>query len=118
MGCMTQRLEGDSGLRPPNVLEAQAADKALWQLIHDLVLDQQFTVDNAIHEVTHLRSDMASLLQPRPKVTAKPPPVHQPSVPMGAAKGRGKSKGKGKQTGKKGESSSRPTWITEATVQG
>ena len=118
MSYMTQRLEGDSGLRPPNVLEAQAADKALWQLIHDLVLDQQFTLDNAIHEVTHLRSDMASLLQPRPKVTSKPQPVHHPGVPMAAAKGRGKSKGKGKQTGKKGESSSRPTWITEVTVQG
>ena len=118
MSYMTQRLEGDSGLRPPNVLEAQAADKALWQLIHDLVLDQQFTLDNAIHEVTHLRSDMASLLQPRPKVTSKPPPVHHPGVPMAAAKGRGKSKGKGKQMGKKGESSSRPTWITEVTVQG
>ena len=39
MSYMTQRLEGDSGLRPPNVLEAQAADKALWQLIHDLVLE-------------------------------------------------------------------------------
>jgi len=53
MGFMTQRLDGDSGLRHPNVLEAQAADKALWQLIHDLVLDQQFSLDNAIHEVTH-----------------------------------------------------------------
>jgi hypothetical protein len=86
MSYMTQRLEGDSGLRPPNVLEAQAADKALWQLIHDLVLDQQFTLDNAIHEVTHLRSDMASLLQPRPKVTSKPQPVHHPGVPMAAAR--------------------------------
>ena len=57
MGFLTQRLDADSGLRPPNVLEAQAADKALWQMIHDLVLDQQFTLDNAIHEVTHLRSD-------------------------------------------------------------
>ena len=118
MSYMTQRLEGDSGLRLPNVLEAQAADKALWQLIHDLVLDQQFTLDNAIHEVTHLRSDMASLLQPRPKVTSKPSPVPHPGAPIPTAKGRGKSKGKGKQTGKKGESPSRPTWITEVTIQG
>ena len=28
MGFLTQRLDADSGLRPPNVLEAQAADKA------------------------------------------------------------------------------------------
>jgi len=118
MGFMTQRLDGDSGLRHPNVLEAQAADKALWQLIHDLVLDQQFSLDNAIHEVTHLRSDMASLLQPRPKIQTKTQSSFPPSMPTGSAKGRGKSKGKGKQAGKKGDSGSRPTWITEATVQG
>ncbi|CAL1159966.1 unnamed protein product [Cladocopium goreaui] len=51
-------LDADSGLRPPNVLEAQAADKALWQMIHDLVLDQQFTLDNAIHE--DLQKDVAN----------------------------------------------------------
>jgi hypothetical protein len=118
MGFMTQRLDGDSGLRHHNVLEAQAADKALWQLIHDLVLDQQFSLDNASHEVTHLRSDMASLLEPRPKIQTKSQSSFTPSMPTGSAKGRGKSKGKGKQAGKKGDSNSRPTWITEATVQG
>ena len=118
MGFMTQRLDGDSGLRHPNVLEAQAADKALWQLLHDLVLSQQFSLDNAIHKVTHLRSDMASLLQPRPKIQTKSQSSYTPSVPTGSAKGRGKSKGQGKQAGKKGDSNYHPTWITEATVQG
>ena len=51
--------------------------------------------------MTHLRSDMASLLQPRPKVTSKPQPVHHPGAPMPTAKGRGKSKGKGKMVGGK-----------------
>ncbi|CAL1156376.1 unnamed protein product, partial [Cladocopium goreaui] len=55
---MPSTLDADSGLRPPNVLEAQAADKALWQMIHDLVLDQQFTLDNAIHE--DLQKDVAN----------------------------------------------------------
>ena len=118
MGFLTQRLDADSGLRPPNVLEAQAADKALWQMIHDLVLDQQFTLDNAIHEVTHLRSDMASFLQPRPKLSTKPQHPSPAAPSSGSAKGRGKSKSKGKQGGKKGETPSRPTWVTEATVQG
>ena len=118
MGFLTQRLDADSGLRPPNVLEAQAADKALWQMIHDLVLDQQFTLDNAIHEVTHLRSDMASLLQPRPKLSTKPQHPSPSAPSSGSAKGRGKSKSKGKQGSKKGEAPSRPTWVTEATVQG
>ena len=118
MGFLTQRLDADSGLRPPNVLESQAADKALWQMIHDLVLDQQFTLDNAIHEVTHLRSDMASLLQPRPKLSTRPQHPSPSAPSSGSAKGRGKSKSKGKQGGKKGEAPSRPTWVTEATVQG
>ena len=94
-----------------------SADKALWQMIHDLVLDQHFTLDNAIHEVTRLRLDMASLLQPRPKLSTR---TQQPSTSApstGSAKGRGKSKSKSKQGGKKGDSSSRPTWVTEATVQ-
>ena len=122
MGFITQRLEADTGLRTPNVLESQAADKALWQIIHDLVLDQQFTLDNALHEVTHLRSDMASLLQPRPKVTSRPTPSQPMSSPSGttAGKGKGKTKTKTKQGGKnqKGDGSSRPTWVTEAVVQG
>jgi hypothetical protein len=101
MGFMTQRLDGDSGLRHPNVLEAQAADKALWQLIHDLVLDQQFSLDNAIHEVTHLRSDMASLLQPRPKIQTKSQSSFTPSMPTGSAKGRGKSKEKANKLAKR-----------------
>ena len=50
MGFLTQRLDSDSGLRPPHVLESQAADKALLQMIHDLVIDQKFTLDNALHE--------------------------------------------------------------------
>ena len=34
MSFLTQRLDSDSGLRTPNVLEAQAADKQLWSIIH------------------------------------------------------------------------------------
>ena len=116
IGFLTQRLDSDSGSRPPNVLESQAADKALWQMIHDLVLDQKFTLDNALHKVTHLRSDMAPLLQPRPKVSNRQPQPSSSAPTTGSAKGRGKSKRKGKQGGKKGDSVSRPIWVTEATV--
>ena len=118
MGFLTQRLDSDLGLRPPNVLESQAAMEALWQMIHDLVIDQKFTLDNALHEVTHLRSDMASLLQPRPKISVRPTSTSSSTAAPVSAKGRGKSKGKSKQGGKKGDTTSRPTWVTEATVQG
>ena len=121
MSFLTQRLDGDSGLRTPNVLEAQAADKQLWNLIHELVLDQGFTLDNALHEVTHLRADMASLLQPRAKVTSRPmgstsSSASTTTAPKGKSKGKGKSKSIGKNT--KGEAQGRPTWVTEATIQG
>ena len=120
MSFLTQRLDSDSGLRTPNVLEAQAADKQLWSIIHDLVMDQGFTLDNALHEITQLRTDMASLLQPRPKVSSKPmssaPSSSVSSTPKGKSKGKGKTKTFGKNT--KGESSGRPTWVTEATIQG
>ena len=64
MGLLTQRLEPDFNLRTANILEAQAADKQLWQIIHDLVADSGFSLDDALHEVTQYRSDMQSLLQP------------------------------------------------------
>ena len=93
MGFLTQRLDSDLGLRPPNVLESQAADKALWQMIHDLVIDQKFTLDNALHEVTHLRSDMASLLQPRPKISVRPTSTSSSTGPQCRPKVVGNPKG-------------------------
>ena len=35
MSCLTQRLDADSGLWPPSILEAQSADKHLWHLSQD-----------------------------------------------------------------------------------
>ena len=67
MGFLTQKFDADSSLRTANVLEAQSADKQLWQVIYDLVVDEQWSLNDALNEVTVLRSDMASLLQPRPK---------------------------------------------------
>ena len=40
MSCLTQRLDAESGLRPPSILEAQSADKQLWHHIQDLCVDQ------------------------------------------------------------------------------
>lgn len=118
MSLMTQRLDGESGLRPPSILEAQAADKQLWQIIHDLVLDQGFSLDNALHEVTHLRSDMASLLQPRAKAVSKgAAPSSMPFNPSSKGKGKSKNKsGKSLQKGGKSDSQGRPTWVTETVI--
>ena len=113
MGFLTQKFDTDSNLRTANVLEAQSADKQLWQVIYDLVVDEQWSLNDALNEATVLRSDMASLLQPRPKsqkVTI--PPTLNPPQP-GGGKGKGKGKGKPSNKGKRADLSGKPTWVTE-----
>ena len=120
MGLLTQRQDSDSNLRNANILEAQAADKQLWQIIHDLVTDSNFTLDDALHEVTQYRSDMQSLLQPRPKTASRQPPSQQIGKDGKGKDGKGKDgKGKdGKGKGKRQDVSGKPTWVTEANING
>ena len=68
MSLLTQRLDAESGLRPPSILEAQSADKHLWHLIQELCVDQGWSLNDALHEFTVQRSDMSALLQPRLKM--------------------------------------------------
>lgn len=118
MGFLTQRFDPDSNLRTANVLEAQSADKQLWQVMYDLVVDENWSLNDALNEVTVVRSDMASLLQPRPKThKVSIPPTLNPPVP-GGGKGKGKGKGKYGKKGKPSDVNQKPTWITEATIGG
>ena len=109
----SSRLDPESGLRHVNVLEAQAADRQLWNIMFDLAVDKDWSLNDSLHEVTHLRSDMLGLLQPRPKmpkISSGPQQIlsYEPS----------KGKGKGKK-GKKGKpSSSGPRWVSEIHAQG
>ena len=48
MSCLTQRLDAESGLRPPSISEAQSADKQY--LIQDLCVDQGWSLNDALHE--------------------------------------------------------------------
>jgi len=111
LSFLTVRLDNDLGLRCPNVLEAQSADKAIWGSISDLLNEQNWTLDECLCEFTNVRSDLATLLQPRPK-TMKPPlvnPTWRPNDKGGRGKGKDKS-GKGKSSkGGKGKQ----TWISE-----
>ena len=75
LSLMTQKFDADTGLRGPTILEAQAADKALMTTAIDLVTERSWTWDDALYEVTHIRADLTSLLQPRPKLP-------KPAVPM------------------------------------
>ena len=110
---LTVRLDGDLGLRCPNVLEAQSADKALWASMADLMNDQGWTLDECLCEFTNVRSDLATLLQPRPKIS-KPPPV----PPIVRSPGKG-SKGYGKSNGKSSKGSKgKQTWVSEFQQNG
>ena len=94
---------------PSHGKELLSADRKLWAAISDL-LGQQWSLDDALYELTHMRNDVHSLLQLRPKISKPsvpaPPrpatprqrapkrdlkPTRMPSRP--AKKGKGKSKG-------------------------
>ena len=67
ISMLTQKVAADTGLRTASVLEAQAADRQIWGAIAELVNERKWTFDSALHELTHVRSDLAVLLQLRPK---------------------------------------------------
>ena len=52
-------------------MEAQAADKRCWELISDLVNQHSWKLDDALRELSEVRSDMSSLLAPRPFINKK-----------------------------------------------
>ena len=76
----TASTPADTGLRNVNLHELLHADRKLWNEIASLH-SQGWTLDNALHELTHVRSDIHGLLQQR----ARPP----------KGPGKGKDKGRG-----------------------
>ena len=101
--CLKQPEKG-SGLRTVTTTEMLAADRRLWSTISGL-LAEKWSLDDALHEMTHIRSDVASLLMLRPIL---PTPGREPPLPprkrlletanqqqQPAKKTKGKGKGKG-----------------------
>ena len=118
---LTTRHEAESGLRAPSMVEAQHADQKIQQLVAELVVERSWSLDQALHEVTNIRADLAVLLQPRPKAIKPQPWISDrqysykgKSSEKGFGK-RGKEKGRGKG-GKKGKGIN--TWVTEMQVHG
>ena len=98
------KLEPETVLRPPTILEAQSADKHLWPVVSDLVQAKSWSLDQALHELAYVRRDMSSWLQARRKGDRVPD--QQWDLPGKAGK-KGKS-----PKGGKGKSGTK--WITEA----
>ena len=84
--------------------------RKIWTVSAEL-MERGWTMDDCLHEMTNLRHDLPSLLQPRPRVLkALPAPTSQTASPRldgQKGKGQGKSKGKGKIQ-----------WVTEVQRDG
>ncbi|CAE7249514.1 unnamed protein product [Symbiodinium sp. CCMP2456] len=88
----TQNLPAETGLRAVNLHELLHADRKLWHEIASLH-SQGWTLDDAMHELSNVRSDMHALLQPR----ARPPKAPQQPGKGGRDPTRpGKGPGKGR----------------------
>ena len=123
INLMTTRLEAETGLRNPTILESQSADKTLMTIACDLVMEKQWNFDDAIHEITFIRAEINTMLQARPRLPKQTYQRLESSAPKGSGKfqratpySKGKS-GKGNNKGS-GKSSGKVNWITETTVNG
>ena len=116
MSAFTKLVPYDLGLRSVNLTEAQAADRALWTSIFELIQEESWTWENALHEITSVRGDLMHLMQARPKHSSTPTPRHENKKPLAIddrpwknprgdiPQGKGKgNKDKGKGKGNKGK---------------
>ncbi|CAE7273551.1 unnamed protein product, partial [Symbiodinium sp. KB8] len=92
-------------------MEAQAADKRCWELIAELVNLHNWKLDDALHELSEVRSDMSSLLAPRAFIHKRFLEPADPWRGQRVAKGNPKGGGRGQKgregKGEKGERTER-----------
>ena len=108
---LTQRTDGDSGLRNANILEAQQGDQKIWGVISDLMSDRGWSLDDSLHEMTHIRHDLPSWLQLRPRAQKVQPGSSSTPPRTRSDLGKSKGKSKSKKGGTKGKG--KVQWITE-----
>jgi len=94
------QLDQELGLRHVVAQEFFSADKKIWGAISNLYSQGSWSFEECLNEMTVVRSDISSLLQPRPRIPKQLPPPRDP-------KGKGhKGKGSGKGKGGKGKTKS------------
>ena len=59
------------GLRTINMSELLAADRKIWSELASMC-QRGWSLDDSLHELTHIRSDIHTLLQPRPRPPKQP----------------------------------------------
>ena len=55
MACYTQQYAAGNGLRSPNLTELMSADRILVQKIYQLVNEENWNLDDALHEYSTVR---------------------------------------------------------------
>ena len=112
LACYTQQYATDSGLRSPNL--TMSADRHLMEKIYQLVNEENWNLDDALHKYSTVRLDMVAVLQPRPRPSSAaapmkggkgqrertPPPQRRESKGKSDRKGDKKGEGEGKSEGK------------------
>ena len=87
LSLYTKQYDEASGLRAPNLAEAMAADRDIFEKTFELVNERDWSLDDALHEISEVRSEMSVQLQPRPR----------------PHKGKGKPQESGKGFSRKGD---------------
>ena len=63
LACYTQHHATDRRLRSPNLSELMSADRLLMEKIDQLVNEENWNLDDALHEYSTVRHDMVAILQ-------------------------------------------------------
>ena len=97
-------VPSDPSLRGPSLQEILAADRSVWQAVHALMRENDWTLSDCLNDIAFCRQDIPSCLQPRPRAqhashsrVALDAPADVPPLPAGARK-RKRTKGSGKGT--------------------
>ena len=87
------QLNAELGLRHVVAQEFFSADKKIWNAITQLHSQGSWTFEECLNEMTVVRSDISSLLQPRPRIPKALPPPRDGKGKGGKGKGgKGKTK--------------------------
>ena len=109
-------------LRSPNLSELMCADRLLMEKNCQRIVEENWNLDDALHEYSTVRHDVVAILRPRPRISSAaapmrtPPPLRRESkgksdrkgVKKGEAKAKAKARTAGWTTGHK-------SWFTQGT---
>ena len=117
---LTQRTDPETMLRCASITESQAADRQIWNTLSDLMQERGWSMDDSLHEMTHVRHDLPGLLQLKPRPPKAIPWQPDTGISLGKGKGKfnkggSKSKGSGKTSAPGGKG--KVQWLTDVKTK-